>query len=233
MTQEPVTVKPPGGGNIDRVASGVDSLAGSIARHWLALACAAILLFVGIPFLAPAFMAAGLEGPARLIYLIYRPTCHQLPDRSFFFFGHQHVYDVQELEAARAIPSGLDTFQRMLLRFPGNEELGYKAAICERDVGIYAGLALGLVSFGLLDRWLRGRGKRFPKMPFWVYALTIVPIAVDGLSQLVGLRESNYVLRLVTGMIFGISSAWLFAPYVQSAMDGIVQTSARRGFRPG
>jgi uncharacterized membrane protein len=139
---------------------------------------------------------------------------------------------VQELEAAGR-SRGLDTFQRMLLRFPGNEELGYKVAICERDVGIYAGLALGLVSFGLLDRWLRGRGKRFPKMPFWVYALTVVPIAVDGLSQLVGLRESNYVFRLVTGMVFGMSSAWLFAPYVQSAMDGIVQTSARRGLRPG
>jgi uncharacterized membrane protein len=229
MTQEPVTVKPPGGGNIDRVASSVDRLAGGIARNWLALACAAIVLFIGVPFLAPVFMEAGLEGPARLIYLIYRPTCHQLPDRSFFFFGPKHVYDVQELETAGAVPSGLDSFQRLLLRFPGNEELGYKVAICERDIGIYVGLVLGLVSFGLLDRWLRRRGKRFPKMPFWVYGLTIVPIAVDGLSQLVGLRESNYVLRLVTGMIFGISSAWLFAPYVQSAMNGVVRASAPRG----
>lgn len=233
MTRDPVQVKTPSGGGLDRFAAGVDRLAAGIGRHWLMLACAAILLFVGIPFLAPVFMAAGLEGPARLIYLVYRPTCHQLPDRSIFFFGHEHVYDVEELERAGAIPSGLNTFERMMLRFPGNEDLGYKVAICERDLGIYAGLLIGLISFALLDKWLRRRGKRFPTMPFWVYALTVVPIAVDGLSQLVGLRESNYVLRLATGMLFGIASAWLFAPYVQSAMESVVESSARRATRPG
>ena len=213
---------------MNQVAAGIDRLAGGIARHWLALACTAIFLFAGIPFLAPMFMAAGLDGAARLIYLIYRPTCHQLPDRSFFFFGHEHVYSVDELEAAGAIPAGLDTFQRMMLRFPGDEELGYKTAICERDLGIYGGLLLGLLSFGLIDTWLRRRGKRFPKMPFWVYGLTVIPIAVDGLSQLVGLRESNYLLRLATGLLFGVSSAWLFAPYVQSTMEDIARTASRR-----
>jgi uncharacterized membrane protein len=231
MTQEPVSVKPPGGGGMDRVASGIDRLVSGIARHWLALACTAIFLFAGIPFLAPMFMAAGLEGPARLIYMIYRPTCHQLPDRSFFFFGHEHVYSVAELESAGAIPPDLNTFQRMMLRFQGNDELGYKTAICERDLGIYGGLLLGLMSFALIDKWLRGQGKRFPKMPFWVYALTVVPIALDGLSQLVGLRESNYLLRLATGLLFGVSSAWLFAPYVQSAMEDIARTAARTATR--
>jgi len=172
-------------------------------------------------------MAAGLEGPARLIYLVYRPTCHQLPDRSFFFFGAEHVYDVHELEAAGAIPAGLNTLERLMLRFTGNPELGWKVAICERDLGIYGGLLLGLLSFGAIDRLLQRRGRRFPRMPFWVYALTVVPIAVDGLTQLFGLRESNYILRVVTGILFGWSSAWLFAPYLRSAMDEIVRTSMR------
>jgi uncharacterized membrane protein len=65
-------------------------------------------------------------------------------------------------------------------------------------------------------------------MPLWVYALTVIPIAVDGLSQLVGLRESNYLLRLITGGLFGLSTAWLFAPYVQSAMADIARTAAQR-----
>ncbi len=228
MTQGPVTVRPPGGGGMDRVASSIDRLAIGIARHWLALACVVIFLFMGIPLLAPVFIAAGWEGPARLIYTIYSPTCHQLPDRSIFFFGHQHIYSVDQLEAAGAIPTGLDTFQRMMLRFRGNTELGYKTAICERDVGIYGGLLLGLVSYALIDKWLSGRGKRFPRMPFWVYGLTVVPIAVDGLSQLVGLRESNYILRLITGTLFGVSSAWLFATYIQSAMEDIARTTLKR-----
>jgi uncharacterized membrane protein len=228
LSEGPIVVKPPkAGSGAERVAAAVDRLAGSMARHWVALFCAILLVFVGVPFLAPVFMAAGLEGPARLIYLIYRPTCHQLPDRSFFFFGDQHVYSVPELEAAGAIPPGLNTVQRLILRYPGSSELGYKAAVCERDLGIYGGLLFGLLSFAALDRALRRQGKRFPRMPFWLYALTVIPIAVDGLSQLVGLRESNYILRLVTGTLFGVSSAWLFAPYVQAAMEDVVRTSAR------
>jgi uncharacterized membrane protein len=201
---------------------------GGIARHWLVLFAALIIAFVGLPFLAPVFMNAGLETPARLIYLIYGPTCHQLPDRSFFFFGHEHVYDVAELEAAGAIPPGLNTLERLMLRYTGNPELGYKVAICERDLGIYGGMLLGLFSFALIDRRLRAQEKCFPQMPLWVYALTVIPIAVDGLSQLVGLRESNYLLRLITGGLFGLSTAWLFAPYVQSAMADIARTAAQR-----
>ena len=228
MSSGPILTEPPNAGRgAERIAAAVDRLAAGMARHWVALFCAILLIFMGIPFLAPIFMAAGLESPARLIYLIYRPTCHQLPDRSFFFFGEQHVYSMTELEAAGAISSGLNPAQRLMLRYPGNSELGYKVAICERDLGIYGGLLIGLLSFAGLDRALRRRGQRFPRMPFWLYALTVIPIAVDGLSQLFGLRESNYILRLATGILFGVSSAWLFAPYVQAAMEDVVRTSAR------
>jgi uncharacterized membrane protein len=173
-------------------------------------------------------MKAGLEGPARLIYTIYRPTCHQLPDRSFFLFGPQTVYSVEDLETAGAIPAGLNTFQRLMLRYTGNEDVGYKVGLCERDIGIYTGLLIVGISYGILNAALRRRGRQFPRMRWWVYALTVLPIAVDGLTQLFGFRESNWLLRLITGFLFGFSSAWLLYPAIGRAMDDIARSSAAR-----
>src|SRR5215471_5378639 len=58
-----------------------------VGRHWFEV----FLFFYGVwifaPFLAPLFMHAGWTGVGRAIYLIYSFFCHQLPERSFFFFG--------------------------------------------------------------------------------------------------------------------------------------------------
>jgi uncharacterized membrane protein len=38
----------------------------------------------------------------------------------------------------------------------------------------------------------------------------MLPLIVDGLTQLVGYRESNNQLRLLTGVLFGIATNMLF-----------------------
>ena len=48
-----------------------------------------MFLFIFPAFLAPYLMAIGMERPAKLVYMLYRLTCHQLPERSFFVFGHK------------------------------------------------------------------------------------------------------------------------------------------------
>ena len=53
-----------------------------LTKHWLAVLNALVLLYVGFPFLAPVLMHLGAAGPARVIYTMYRPLCHQLPQRS-------------------------------------------------------------------------------------------------------------------------------------------------------
>ena len=106
--------------------------------------------------------------------------------------------------------------------FIGNPEIGYKVALCERDVAIYGSVFLA----GLLFAFLRQRGKvRAPLLK--VYALFLIPIAVDGLSQLIGWRESNWWLRTVTGAIFGLASAWLAYPYVEDAMQDVIEVESR------
>ncbi len=62
------------------------------ARHWLAAFNLAVLVYVGLPFLAPTLMHAGYETQARWIYTVYSPLCHQLAFRSWFLFGEQPAY---------------------------------------------------------------------------------------------------------------------------------------------
>jgi uncharacterized membrane protein len=206
----------------------VDRLVGWIARHWLALFNVAVAIFVGLPFLAPALMHMGATGVGRLIYLAYSITCHQLPERSFFLFGPQGVYTAAELEARGALPAGLNIFQRELLRFVGTPAVGYKVAICERDVAIYAAILLAGLLFALMRRLLSRGGRLVPKLPLWAYALLLTPLFVDGTTQLIGLRESTWFLRLFTGGLFGLATVALAYPYVQEAMEDVTRSTPAR-----
>lgn len=80
--------------------------------------------------------------------------------------------------------------------------------ICARCVGIYAGLLVGLAAFWLIP-YLRERVVR----PFAIAA--VVPLAIDGLTQLAGLRESTNELRIATGIIAGLA----FGMWVLSAVE--------------
>lgn len=210
MTTSNRSVQPPPPGS-DRAAAMGDRLVLGIARHWVAVFSLALALYVGLPFLAPGLMQVGLAGPARLIYLIYSPACHQLPDRSYFLFGEQPVYTLEELEEANVLP-GSGLLERR--RFVGDETLGWKVALCERDVAIYGAMLIAGMIFALLRNRVR-------RLPLPVFVLFVIPIAFDGLSQLFGLRTSNWWLRTLTGALFGAGVVWLVYPYIQESMDDI------------
>jgi len=72
-----------------RVEAGVDGLARFIAHHWLLLTNVAVLAFILPTLLAPCLASVGAYWPSRVIYFLYRLTCHQLPERSFFLFSHK------------------------------------------------------------------------------------------------------------------------------------------------
>ena len=177
-------------------------------RHWLFTLNAALAAFLTGALAAPLLAAVGLTGVAATLYAAYHFACHQWAFRSFFLFGPQPiaVYNQDELTSFGTDPFG----------FSGAAELGWKMAFCERDLAIYVGL--------LLVGLLYARRRDLQPAGFGVYALLILPMAVDGFTQLFGWRESTWQLRVLTGLVFGLASAWLVFPRVDAAF-GILPTA--------
>lgn len=212
--------------------SKADKISYWISKHYLAIFNLFLILYIGIPFLAPIFKEAGWNTPAEMIYKIYRPLCHQWAFRSFFLFGEQAYYP----HAAAKIP-GVLTFEqvsgitdltdpsRLQARvYEGNSLLGYKIALCERDVAIWGAMAL----FGVVYAFT---GRKLPKLHWLIWVLVgLGPIGLDGFSQLFSqipstfiqsilpYRESTPLLRTLTGFLFGLTTAWFMFPLIEESM---------------
>lgn len=209
--------------------SKADRIAYWITRHYLAIFNVLVLLYVGLPFLAPVFMQAGLVTPANLIYRGYGLLCHQLSYRSFFVFGEQIVYprtaagmdELLTFGEATGMGEGNDPGDVFAARnYLGDERVGYKVALCQRDVAIWGGMLIFGLLFGI-------SGKRIPGLKWYLWILiALVPVGLDGLSQLISqpplgwlpYRESTPLLRLITGFLFGFVTAWFAYPLVDEAM---------------
>jgi uncharacterized membrane protein len=200
----------------------VSRLGGVLAAYWLLVANVVVTGFVGLPFAAPALLAAGHPDAASLIYAAYRSVCHQWAFRSYFLFGPQWTYALEEL--------GEVVGPESVFSFLGGPDLGYKVAFCERDVAIYlAVLAAGLAYAAL--------GPRLPPLGLGAYTALITPMALDGFSQLFGWRESTPELRTLTGALFGLASVWLVYPRIDRVLAargsecslGAAQTASRTG----
>ncbi len=200
-----------------------------LARHYLLFINLLFFLYVGLPFAAPVLMKLNAPIPANVIYTAYSPLCHELGFRSFFLFGEQPYYP----RAAAGIP-GVKTYAEATgqnendlwaaRKYVGNEVVGYKVALCERDVAIYGAILL----FGLI---YGATGRRIKSLNWMLWLVVAIgPIALDGFSQLFSqlnlpvlttllpFRESTPTLRVLTGALFGFGTAWFGFPYIEDSM---------------
>jgi len=199
-----------------------------IANHYLKLINLIVIIYVGLPFLAPVLMKVNLTPPARAIYSLYGVVCHQLAYRSFFLFGEQLFYPRQmagltglkSYSQATGLPEINSADAIVLARqFVGNDRVGYKVALCQRDVAIY----LGILVFGFLF----SLNRNLRSLPWYIWILLgLVPIGLDGVSQIISqppfslipFRESTPYLRVLTGFAFGFFTAWFGFPSVEESM---------------
>lgn len=218
-----------------------DRLIGWLRCHWLGVFVSILIVFTGLPFLAPVLMEVGLTGPGKAIYLIYSFLCHQLPQRSYFLFGPKLSYSLAEIQVAWQ-----NTSNPVILRqFIGSPESGWKVAWSDRMVSMYTSLPV----FALLWRSLL---RRLPRLPWWGLILFLLPMALDGTTHFIsdlwgigqGFRYTNvwlaeltgrtfpasfYVgdalgsfnswMRLVTGILFGLGIIWFVMPFVEAAFQ--------------
>lgn len=101
---------------------------------------------------------------------------------------------------------------------------GYQLALCARNLAIYSSLLGGSLVF-------RAVRTRLPPLAWYLWLLTLLPMAVDGVSQLVGLRESTWELRTITGVLFGLGVCWFILPRLETAIGpsaGIERVSGSR-----
>jgi len=207
-----------------------------ISRHYLAMLNLIMFIYVGLPFLAPTLMKLNISAPARVIYSMYSPLCHQFGFRSFFLFGEQPYYPLKE-----AGLTGIKTFDQITglqdlsnpysisrlgaRQYVGDPTVGFKVALCERDVAIYGAIVIFGLIYGLTKR-------RLPPLHWMLWILIgLGPIGLDGFSQLFSqfnwpwlaaylpYRESTPFLRVFTGFIFGFTTAWFAYPNIEESMQ--------------
>lgn len=221
--------------------SSLNSFGDWLDLHWFEVFVVVFGLWVWLPWLAPVAMHFGLDGLGKAIYLVYALFCHQLPERSFFFFGPKPMYSLLEIQAAWQ--NTMNPFT--LRRFIGSPEMGWKLAWSDRMVFFYTSIWI----LALLWRPLRHKIKT---LPWWGFVALILPIAVDGVTHALsdfagigrGFRDSNLwlaaltnyslpasfyagdgigsfnsILRLISGVLAGLGITWLALPFIYRAQQ--------------
>jgi uncharacterized membrane protein len=89
---------------------------------------------------------------------------------------------------------------------------GHQLGLCERNLSIYVSMFIGSLVFVLSK-------KRMPGLPWWLWILMLLPMVWDGTTQLFGWRESTWILRIVTGTLFGLGNIWFVLPMIQKTLD--------------
>ncbi|RIK32514.1 MAG: hypothetical protein DCC56_01520 [Anaerolineae bacterium] len=212
-----------------------------IGSHWFQTFLIIYGAWVFLPYLAPVFMQIGWTGAGQALYFMYSFFCHQLPERSFFWFGEKSMYSLGEIQAAWQ-----DTANPLILRqFIGNEAMGWKIAWSDRMISFYTSVWF----FALL--WYPMR-RRVKPLSWLAFVLMLIPIAMDGMTHMVsdfagigqGFRDTNQwlavltnntlpvtfyagdalgsfnsIMRFITGLLAGLAVVWLAFPYIVQSQD--------------
>jgi uncharacterized membrane protein len=106
---------------------------------------------------------------------------------------------------------------------------GEQMALCHRMTAIYGATFIAGIGYAIIR-------DRLPPLSFRALAIMAAPMALDGFTQLFGLRESIWELRLLTGSLFALGVMWFALPRLESGFRDIrtvVETRFNRLVREG
>ncbi len=214
-------------------------------QHWLAVVNTFMGLFVILPIIAPLLMASGGIGPAKVIYWVYSFVCHQLPERSYFLFGPKISYSLSEIQSAWQ-----NTTDAVILRqFVGNPQMGWKMAWSDRMFSMFTSIWVFGIIWAILKKKtgkLQWWGAFLLILPMAIDGTTHLISDFAGIGQ--GFRDTNTWLailtnnslptafytgdawgsfnawmRLISGILFGLSSVWYGFPLLQDWISNSVK----------
>jgi len=173
-----------------------------------ALLVAFLLLLNAAVFYVPYAASQG-DANAPLMYAAFAPACHQLTSRSNCLFVSQGGgYSFGD-----CMPQGGLSYSRATEVDAGGGT-GYKLPVCSRDVAIYLAMLAGALALPLVQKI---ESDVWPNK--WLLVAACVPIAIDGGTQLVGLRESSNLMRMATGAIVGFALPFYIVPMLNSLCE--------------
>lgn len=212
----------------------------AIVQRWLFFLLILLGVYNILPFAAPVAMRLGWTGVGTALYDLYATQCHQMAQRSFFLFGEQLMYSLDDLPVEVSNTGFKDTIA--LRRYRGDETYGWKVAWSDRMVYMY-----GTIWATSIVYWCVSRRRAVRLLPLWTMLLFILPMAVDGTTHLLsdvsglsaGFRYNNAWLasltgnafpstfyagdalgsfnsyaRLISGIMFGVGVVWVLFPRV-------------------
>jgi uncharacterized membrane protein len=174
-----------------------------------------------------------------------------LPERSWFLFGRSFTYPLGEIEPLAG------TTHLALRQFVGNPDMGWKVAWSDRMISLYGGIWVAGMLYALLRKrlprlspvvWLF-----LGVLPLALDGLShMINDALAGVSG-IGYRDTNAwlqfltgnvfpatfyagdafgsfnnLMRLVTGLLFGVLTVWFLYPIVDRAMKEIEIATIQR-----
>ena len=211
-----------------------------LARNWLRIILTVLFLYISLPWLAPALAKLGLDGPAKIIYTMYSPFCHQFAFRSVFLFGEQAFYpraaagtgytpfEVYATESdafleqyrywsSRYQNDVSDARLRVedLAAFSVAQQLAARHYIGDETVGFKTSLCardLAIYSMIFVGGLIYRRYRwRIKPLPLWLFIVAgLGPIGLDGFSQLLSYPPFEFWDVRETAPIFRLLTGGLF-----------------------
>ncbi|HQY29859.1 MAG TPA: DUF2085 domain-containing protein [Thermomicrobiales bacterium] len=151
---------------------------------------------------------------------IYRFAAHWLRWTNLLFISYVALILAAPIMTAvgfRSLAKPLYQFFGLFCHQQGDRSFhiaGHPLACCERCAAVYLSLALSGVLYAMFRS--RIRRIRYPEL-----VLLLTPLVIDGMAVGAELYPGNALVRVITGMLFGLGLSWLLFPWLDHGFTGI------------